>query len=81
MKDLSELTEQLSTKEGREKFAKELANDPEFSNKWESAHTPWERIKRISRNDLCPCGSGKKWKNCSCKEYHNDAVIGYTLKK
>ncbi len=21
----------------------------------------------IGRNDLCPCGSGKKWKNCGMK--------------
>ncbi|MBQ8389561.1 MAG: SEC-C domain-containing protein, partial [Oscillibacter sp.] len=22
------------------------------------------------RNDPCPCGSGQKWKKCTCKEYH-----------
>ncbi|HJG86175.1 SEC-C metal-binding domain-containing protein [Pseudoflavonifractor capillosus] len=22
------------------------------------------------RNDPCPCGSGLKWKKCTCKEYH-----------
>lgn len=25
--------------------------------------------KKISRNDLCPCGSGKKVKKCDCQEY------------
>ena len=27
---------------------------------------------RIGRNDPCPCGSGLKWKKCTCKEYHPD---------
>ncbi len=28
--------------------------------------------EKIGRNDPCPCGSGKKWKKCTCKEYHPD---------
>ena len=28
--------------------------------------------KEIGRNDPCPCGSGLKFKNCKCKEYHPD---------
>lgn len=27
-----------------------------------------ENIKKIGRNDPCPCGSGKKYKNCCLKE-------------
>ena len=27
---------------------------------------------KIGRNDPCPCGSGKKWKKCDCKEYHGE---------
>ena len=27
---------------------------------------------KIGRNDPCPCGSGLKWKKCTCKEYHPD---------
>jgi preprotein translocase subunit SecA len=27
---------------------------------------------KIGRNDPCPCGSGKKWKKCTCKEYHSE---------
>ena len=26
---------------------------------------------KIGRNDPCPCGSGQKWKKCTCKEYHS----------
>ena len=28
--------------------------------------------QKIGRNDPCPCGSGKKWKKCTCKEFHPD---------
>ena len=31
---------------------------------------PVKSIK-IGRNDPCPCGSGQKWKKCTCKEYHS----------
>ena len=30
------------------------------------------RVIKIGRNDPCPCGSGLKWKKCTCKEYHPD---------
>ena len=30
------------------------------------------RVTKIGRNDPCPCGSGLKWKKCTCKEYHPD---------
>ena len=26
--------------------------------------------KKIGRNDPCPCGSGLKWKKCTCEKYH-----------
>ena len=29
------------------------------------------RATKIGRNDPCPCGSGQKWKKCTCKEYHS----------
>ncbi len=25
---------------------------------------------KVGRNELCPCGSGKKFKKCTCAEYH-----------
>nr|WP_326166415.1 preprotein translocase subunit SecA [uncultured Oscillibacter sp.] len=28
------------------------------------------RVVKIGRNDPCPCGSGLKWKKCTCPEYH-----------
>ena len=31
-----------------------------------------KKVVKIGRNDPCPCGSGLKWKKCTCKEYHPD---------
>ncbi len=28
------------------------------------------RTQKIGRNDPCPCGSGLKWKKCTCEKYH-----------
>ncbi len=30
------------------------------------------RVQKIGRNDPCPCGSGLKWKKCTCAQYHGD---------
>jgi len=30
------------------------------------------RSTKIGRNALCPCGSGLKWKKCTCREYHQN---------
>ncbi|MCQ2448233.1 MAG: SEC-C domain-containing protein, partial [Oscillibacter sp.] len=30
------------------------------------------KVTKIGRNDPCPCGSGLKWKKCTCPEYHKD---------
>ena len=32
--------------------------------KYKDAHTPKVKEHKINRNDPCPCGSGKKYKNC-----------------
>ena len=31
---------------------------------------PVTKKLKVGRNDPCPCGSGQKWKKCTCKEYH-----------
>ena len=42
-----------------------------FAKAWKESHTQKIRkFDKIGRNDPCPCGSGKKYKNCclsSCK--------------
>ena len=30
------------------------------------------KTPKIGRNDPCPCGSGLKWKKCTCAEYHKE---------
>ena len=32
---------------------------------------PVKKTVKIGRNDPCPCGSGLKWKKCTCAEYHD----------
>ena len=38
----------------------------EGTNKQDSKHKP-KHVEKIGRNDPCPCGSGKKYKNCCGK--------------
>lgn len=33
---------------------------------------PVRHVVKIGRNDPCPCGSGQKWKKCTCAQYHPD---------
>ncbi len=33
---------------------------------------PVKKVVKIGRNDPCPCGSGLKWKKCTCAEYHKN---------
>ncbi len=35
---------------------------------------PVKKGTKIGRNDPCPCGSGQKWKKCTCKEFHPDGA-------
>ena len=46
----------------RKQVEKGVANDGKESKK----QTP-KRVKKVGRNDPCPCGSGKKYKNCCGK--------------
>ena len=33
---------------------------------------PVKKVVKIGRNDPCPCGSGLKWKKCTCETYHKE---------
>jgi preprotein translocase subunit SecA len=33
-------------------------------------------IPKVGRNDLCPCGSGKKYKNCHMRQENAPAATG-----
>lgn len=48
----------------------------ELAQAWKTAHTQKVREhKKIGRNDLCPCGSGLKYKNCCLKTGKYEAII------
>ena len=32
------------------------------------------RVTKIGRNDPCPCGSGLKWKKCTCAKFHPEGL-------
>lgn len=54
----------LNVNINRKPVQKGIANDGKESLKKEPATN---KKKKIGRNDLCPCGSGKKYKNCCGK--------------
>lgn len=56
----SEIKQNIERKEVSEK---KITNDSDDSS---SKKTP-KRVKKIGRNDPCPCGSGKKYKHCCGK--------------
>ncbi len=35
-------------------------------------HQPARKAVKIGRNEPCPCGSGQKWKKCTCEAYHKE---------
>ena len=46
-------------------FGIELINEKQNNNESKNVREPNRIIaKKIGRNDSCPCGSGKKYKNC-----------------
>jgi len=48
----------------------------ELAQAWKKAHTQKVREhEKIGRNDPCPCGSGKKYKNCCLKTGKYEAII------
>ena len=39
-------------------------------NEQEAGEQYWKDVKNLGRNELCICGSGKKYKNCCLKNQH-----------
>lgn len=35
-------------------------------------NAPVKKSVKVGRNDPCPCGSGLKWKKCTCATYHSE---------
>ena len=48
-----------------------IFSNEEIAEMYAKMHTPWERIEKVGRNEICPfCDSGKKFKNCDCYKEH-----------
>lgn len=62
------LTVQLRTQEEpqREQVAKPTSTSADGTDENKTVH----KGKKIGPNDPCPCGSGKKFKKCTCEQYH-----------
>jgi preprotein translocase subunit SecA len=54
----------------RERVAKITSESSGGDGTVQIQNKPIKRVVRIGRNDPCPCGSGLKWKKCTCKQYH-----------
>ena len=46
---------------------KQVAKGTAVTDKSKEKNTPTKKAKKVGRNQLCPCGSGKKYKNCCGK--------------
>ncbi len=62
------LTIRLKAKEEpkREQVAKPTATSADHTD----TKQPVRKGKKIGPNEPCPCGSGKKFKKCTCEQYH-----------
>ncbi len=65
------LNSKIEIKMPKEMAEKMMKEHPELAEKYEAAqvvaHTPVTVEKQPGRNDKCPCGSGKKYKDCCGK--------------
>ncbi len=43
---------------------KQVAKGIAVTDKSKEKNTPTKKAKKVGRNQMCPCGSGKKYKNC-----------------
>lgn len=70
--------ETINSKQEKLEGIKGILSNEDFGRMWMKMHTPWvRRSKKIGRNELCPCGSGLKYKKCKCYEKRFENM--YTL--
>ena len=66
------LNSKIEIKMPKEMAEKMIKDHPELADKYKAAevinHTPVSVQKTPDRNELCPCGSGKKYKQCCGKK-------------
>ena len=74
---------QISEENNKQREAMEAAisNDQmkrfeAMAKAWQEAHTQKIRkFDKVGRNDPCPCGSGKKFKNCCMNKKNWDELV------
>ena len=74
---------QMSEENNKQREAMEAAisNDQmkkfeAMAKAWQAAHTQKVRkFDKVGRNDPCPCGSGKKFKNCCMSKKNWDELV------
>lgn len=72
--DTPKLTKKEKEKKDVDNLVEGLGKE-EFNKMYAKMHTPWiNKYKSIRPNDPCPCGSGKKFKNC-CRDKITDKYI------
>ncbi len=62
--DVRRRTHYETYKEDLSNPGQQQAADQDTRENPEQKHQPFVAEKKVGRNDLCPCGSGKKYKNC-----------------
>ena len=66
------LTVRLRTREEpqREQVLQPTAASGAAGTTDEASAPKKQQGRKVGRNDPCPCGSGLKWKKCTCEKYH-----------
>ncbi len=55
-------------KKEEKKYVEERSEEPSHATRQPQRVDPIHAAPHVGRNDLCPCGSGKKYKNCHGKD-------------
>ena len=55
-----------------QQFNQNMSAAPQYNNAPEEKLRPIRVAAKVGRNDLCPCGSGKKYKKCCGQHEEND---------
>jgi preprotein translocase subunit SecA len=78
VKILSTINPEANVSMGQNVQTVELRPDASGNNGTASTAPVIKRGEEIGRNDQCPCGSGKKYKNCGLKntEEHQKLIVG-----
>lgn len=74
---LQVIGEEINEEEEKRRKLEEEEQIKQLQQMYIKAHTPWRKRYDIGRNDPCPCGSGKKYKNCCIGKVDEEYTINY----